>query len=82
MKSGMEKNHILDHLNHLNPRNLISFCSHRFKDSKTQPKRKVMNQRNKEVPEEEGHRMSGSLTRDNLNRTGKFLIFPQVDKST
>ena len=75
-KFGMETKHILNHPNHLNLRNLISFHSHCFKDSKVQSKIKVRKQRNKEVPEEEGQRTSGSLTRNNLNRTRKFLIFP------
>ena len=78
----METKHVLNHQNHLNLRNSTSFHSYRFKDNKIQPKIKVRNQRNKEVPEEEGQRMSGSLTRNNLNRKRKFLIFPQVDKST
>ena len=72
--------HVLDYPNHLNLKNLISFCSHHFRDSKTQWKREI-NQRNKEVPEVEGQRTCGNLTRYNLNRTKKFLIFLQVDKS-
>ena len=81
-KLGMETKHIPNHPNHLNLRNPTSFCSHHFKDNEIQLKIKVRNQRNKEFPEEEGQRMSGSLTRNNLNRIRKFLIFPQVDKST
>ena len=81
IKFRMKTKHVLNHPNHLNLKNLISFHSHHFRDSKTQPKREI-NQRNKEVQEEEGQIMSGNLIRDNLNITKKFHTFLQGDKST
>ena len=73
--------HILNHPDCLNLRRLISFLLHRPTDSKAQVKGRMMNQRNKEVPEKENKEMSGKSTKDKSNKIGKFLISPQVDRA-